>query len=456
MVRVDRLRPWYQRNRLDVALVALVLCVVAPWVHLVTAQVSSRYAFSAAIVEQQTIRLDDYQAILGIDRVEIDGHVYSDKAPGQPVLAVPAIAAGQALGAEPATVPRFRGNLGVWPATLVSSMIPLALLVVVMRRHAARVVGGNGVLAVLAVGGTTLLLPMGADLYSHVLSGLVGFGAWTVLSRAEDSKAVVIAGVLVGLGVTIEYPLLGIAGVLGIYLLVQRRIRHALYFAAAALPFVLAVGAYHWALLGDPTESPYTLKDGGRLHLLTLPGIDNTIDVFFGARGFVFTPIVLAGLVGLVLNRFWDRPLDPERLVAGAVVGGFLLLQIGWNNPWTGDSPGPRLVTPALPFLVVPCALVLQRLRTAFVVAIVGLGALAMGLALVTLQLLPHGAGLISGHVRNITDDRIGLGETLFTLAIGPAGWAVHLGLVALATAWLRVELRRPERATDPPTRAAA
>lgn len=446
---VRRIAHWIERNRLDAALAVFVLALVAPWVHLVTAQVSSRYTFSAAIVEQGTIRLDDYVGILGIDQVEIDGHVYSDKAPGQPVLAVPAIAIGQTLGAEPATVTKFRGNLGVWPATFVSSMIPLAVLVVLMRRHVSQMLGGSGLVAAMGVGGTTLLLPMGADLYSHVLSGLLAFGAWHLLSKTEVGEVgrIACAGALAGAAFSVEYPLLGVVGVLGLFLLLRRRVRDAVIFGAGAFPFVLAIGAYHWALLGDPTESPYTLKDGGRLHLLTMPGLDNTIDVFAGARGFLFTPIVLVGLAGVVVGRFWTNRLDAERWVPAAIVGGFLVLQIGWDNPWTGDSPGPRLVTPALPFLVVPCALVLRRMSRLSSSVVLGLGAVSMGLALVTLQLLPTGAGLIVGHVDNLMDDRIGLAETIFTLGLGSFGWVLHLALLLAAAVWLRSAAEREAHA---------
>ena len=432
-------RSWFDRNRLDIALFVFGLALVAPWVHLVTAQVASRYAFSAAIVEEHTAWLDSYTGILGIDQVEIDGHVYSDKAPGQPVLAVPAVAMGELLGAEPATVSRFRGNLGVWPPTFASAMVPFALLLVLMRRHARRhVSGGLALVASLAVGCSTLLLPMGADLYSHVLSGLFALAAWHLLSRSTPSpRVVVLAGACAGAAVSVEYPLLGVAGLLGLVLLVQRRWADAARYAAACAPFVAAVSAYHWVLLGDPTASPYTLKDGGRLHLLTLPGIHNTIDVFFGARGFVFTPIVLLGIVGIALHGVWCDAARTERLVVAAVIGGFLFLQIGWNDPWTGDSPGPRLVTPALPFLVVPVALMMRRVGHRVTAGLIGLGVVSMVLALVTLQLLPGGAALIVGHLDNIADDRIGLAATLFTLALGPAGWLVHAAVVVAAGAWL-------------------
>lgn len=440
---------WFERNRLDLALFLFGLALVGPWVHLVTAQVSSRYAFSAALVEQGTIRLDDYDPILGIDRVVIDGHIYSDKAPGQPLLAAPAVALGQGLGAQPATVPRLRENLGVWPATLVSAMLPFAALLVLMRRHARRFVGpGRALAAAMAVGCTTLLLPMGADLYSHVLSGTLSLTAWHLIGGARRWWwQAPIAGAAAGLAVAVEYPLLAVAGVLGLALLWQRRWRDAWWFGVAATPFVVGVGVYHWILLGDPTASPYTTKDGGRLHLLTLPGIDNTIDVIGGARGFVFTPVVLLGILGFAARSQWSTSAQLERVVAGTIVVGMLVLQIGWNDPWTGESPGPRLVTPALPFLVVSVALMIDRTGTRVFALVAALGALSMGLALVTLQLLPPGAGLISGHIENLRDDRFGLGPTLFSMAVGPWGWALHFGLVFGATVGLWRAYRRPQTA---------
>src|SRR5690606_30310162 len=87
----------------------LALCLVwvvaiGPIVHDMTAQGAPRIALTGALVDDRRITIDDY--LVGFDYTERDGHIYSDKAPGQEVLAIPAYVASQVVGADAAIVPR--------------------------------------------------------------------------------------------------------------------------------------------------------------------------------------------------------------------------------------------------------------------------------------------------------------------------------------------------------------
>jgi len=159
------------------ALALLFAVVVVPVVQEYTATSAPRYTLAAALVEHRTIELDRYRANVFVDRLELDGHLYSDKAPGQPVFSIPAYAVARAVGAEPATVVRLRGNLGVWAVTVWSSAVP-GLAMVLLMAAAARPLGGRAaVVGSAGVAFGTLVLPYSAQLYGHVLAGALGFGA---------------------------------------------------------------------------------------------------------------------------------------------------------------------------------------------------------------------------------------------------------------------------------------
>ena len=56
---------------------------------------NSRFDLVRAILERGTVRIDAYAQNTG-DKATFDGHAYSDKAPGQALASVPAVAAGSA------------------------------------------------------------------------------------------------------------------------------------------------------------------------------------------------------------------------------------------------------------------------------------------------------------------------------------------------------------------------
>jgi hypothetical protein len=127
-----------------------------------------------------------------------------------------------------------------------------------------------------------------------------------------------------------------------------------------------------------------------------------------------------------------------------------LALQAGWGNPWGGEMPGPRYMIPALPLLAPGLAAtwrrdgVLERAALLWSVA-------AMSLPLITLHLVPDGGVAGIEHLRNI--DRFGVSPTVWTVALGPLGWAVY-GAMVVGAAWLlwrEVATRSPTSAGAPP-----
>lgn len=417
--------------RVDLALAALLIAAIGPFVQTLTAQGAARYSLTAAVVEQGTVRLDAYEATLGMDRVELDGHLYSDKAPAQPLLGVPVLAVAKALGDEPATAGRLEGNLGLWSQTLVFCTLPAAALIVLMRRHAARSVPSDlAILAAISLSFGTMLLPFSTALYGHMMATTLGFGAWHLLSRHEPSTgAVAAAGTLAALAVATEYPL-GLASIiLGIWVLWRLGFRSAVVFGVPHLAVGIGLVLYNSAVYGT-AGSGYARK--GDPSAITAPRLDNVIEMLVGAKGFIYTPIVIVGII--VLASSLRR--RPALAVPAAMVVAYYSLQAGWPNPWGGGGPGPRYTSPMLPYLVVPVAIALARLTGARRAIVTGVGIVSMGLIVVTYELADE---LLIGHLENIR--QFGVNPTIYTMAIGPLGWLLHAitviaALAVLRTAW--------------------
>lgn len=418
------------------ALAILLVVVVGPLVQIATAQPLVRFAQTAALVEHGSLRVDPYQETLLVDRVDFEGHVYSDKAPLQAFLAVPVYAAGKAVGMGSADVVRPSGNLGLWWMTLWSSTLPAAGLVLLMHRACRRVSPGAATPAVAALAFGTLLLPFAGELYGHVLCALLAYGAWTLIDDGPIRWwTVPAAGALAGASVSVEYPMVLVALILAVAVLVLRGVRALGHFCLGAVPFGAFLLWYHWAAFGDPLTDPYRLKPqhaDASAAVTGLPRPAQAVEVLLGSRGlWLFAPVTAVGVIGLVL--LWKRgpgPARPSAAVGLAVFVALWAMQSGWSNPWGGEMPGPRYMIAALPFLAPGVAAVGER--WAGVVRVAGVwGLVAMVGPLLTVHLVFDGG--ITG-LSNLENFRFyGASPALPVLALGDVGWLVYGVAVVLA-----------------------
>ena len=165
------------------------------------------------------------------DKAYYHHHFYSVKAPGMDFLAFPVYAGLRAVGLEHEHLPSahsiaavgddLRG--GIWPVSLWVVLLPLALLLLLVRRLVDRLEPGFGTIAALTVGVASLALPFAISLFSHDLSALLGLAAFAVLWRERRGppslRLVLAAAVLAGYGIVTEYPLGIVAAILGAYAL---------------------------------------------------------------------------------------------------------------------------------------------------------------------------------------------------------------------------------------------
>jgi hypothetical protein len=428
-----RIQDAYRRHRTDLLLAAVVALLVAPILQPLMDQQQSRYALTAAIHDHRTVVLDRYD--LGVDRAERDGRLYSDKAPGQAVLALPAYAVYRALGGVPAEDDQPLGNLGLWSVSLWTAALPTVGCALLMRRLARRVSPGHATVAALATVTGTILLPFGTQLFSHALTAFLCLAAYLLLLR-EERTALAAAGGLMGMAVASEYSV-GLAAVALTAVAVVRHRARAAWFVLGGLPFAAALAAYHWVVFGGPLRLPYHYA---RIHAADvglvgarLPRPDMLARVLLGERGLLLlTPIVLAGVVGAVLvaRGRGDRRL--HGVVALVMFALFVGLQGGWANPTGGWSPGARYAVPALPFLVVGVARAWERWPRALVAAAL-IGTAAMLLATLTLPLAPRGETAVLWWLERVRDGRTA--RTLVTWHLGPPGLLLPPA-VAAVVAW--------------------
>ena len=343
------------------ALLAIIVIPVFP--HFVSPNEMTRWATAASLVERHTFEITPLLPLLGgsafEDASEVDGRIYSNKAPGAALAGLPAYALARAVAGPPsAATMRMTANA----MRFLAATVPLLLLAwAVVRASGRRGAAPERIDAtVLALLFATPLFVYGLLNFSHALTAAALFGAWALLfSEPNGAVNAYAAGALMGLATVSEYPC-AIAAVV----LVACAWRRAPRIIAGALPFAIGLAVYDKLLFG----SIFALSSGNERNAqfrslaqqgvfgIGLPQPSTLLRLLFDpSRGlFVFAPILLVAIA--TLPRAW-RVLPREAFLALVLVPAALIVfYSGYPNWHGGWSVGPRYLVPAIPFLLFPLA----------------------------------------------------------------------------------------------------
>ncbi|MGQ0832758.1 MAG: hypothetical protein ACT4OV_13885 [Microthrixaceae bacterium] len=374
-----------------------ILCITGPLIQVWTAQPASRYTLSVAVVDDHSLRIDPYVGLLGVDRAVFEGHTYSDKAPYQPLLAVPAYAVFRAAGGAPfpivdqEQVINRSTHVGLWWVTLWSTTIPAILLTLAVRRLVGQVNPRLATTVALAVTLGTTMLPFTSWLFGHVLAAMWVALAWVLLRPEEPSYGTCLAaGALLGAGIGTEYPVAVVALLLLLDLARQRRWIAAVWLSAGTVLATVPMLVYNWLVFRNPFEVSYqghlpNFQGAGAFGVfnLTLPQPDEVARALISDRGlFVLTPIALLAVIGCVSAIAEGGRIRRDGWLGIAALVGFVVLSTGIDG-LGGDSPGPRYLIPMFPLLAVPLTIVWQRFPRPCIAATF-IGGVTMWMAAVT------------------------------------------------------------------------
>lgn len=380
-----RRRVWRVDVLLGLAVILLSGFVIQDW----SSQPASRYLLTVAAVDDHSLELDPYEAYLGVDQAPFHGHLYSDKAPYQPLLVAPAYQVYRWAGGHPFPTGfgakrhfQDRTNYGLWWLTLWASTIPAAALAVVMRRLVARVDAGLATPIAAAIVLGTTILPFAGWLFPHVLAALGVAGAWHLLRRGgavpSSPRSTFVAGCLLGVGIGTDFTVALIALIVLVHVVVERRWTRVVALSAGTVTATVPLLIYNWAVFGKPFETAYQghLKSfHGRgafgVYNLQIPRLAEVSKALVGSRGlFVLTPTMLLAVIGAVLAINTRSPIRRDAWVGLTALIGMVIISTGIDG-LGGDSPGPRYLIPALPLLAVPLIELWRRAPRASAIAAV-------------------------------------------------------------------------------------
>jgi len=340
---------------------------------------NTRFDLVRAIVERHTLSIDAYHSNTG-DKAIKDGHYFSDKAPGQPLLAVPAAVltrlAFHAVGTDPESARALVATS--YFCNLFSVALPMALAGACLFWIGLRLGFGGDAAAfgALAMGLGTPMWAYATLFWAHALAGaclLIAFAAVLRLDPSERDVEVFygfIVGLLAGWTTVTEYPAAPASAILALFAVARvwssgwpRRLRVAGGVAAGALVCVAALMLYLKAAFGSAFHTSYYYEIGtfavnGQGFIgLKYPRIDVVFRLLFGTkRGlFYFAPVAAAAPFGLWLLRR-SPATRAAGLTAAAVFVYYLLFNASYGEWSAGWSYGPRYMGAGIPMLCVGLA----------------------------------------------------------------------------------------------------
>lgn len=440
------------------------------------------------------------------DKSWIEGRFYSVKAPGLPALLMPFNELFQATGADdlardaaeraraggarqwtyrglnvhaygydPERALRVKALLAaqaptIWALGLLGSVLPALGLLLLVRSLAERWRPGLGTATALSLGMGTLVMTFAVNLFGHVMAALMAFAVFALLWHERQGGPrlglVMLAGLISGLAVVVEYPIALAGAILGLYAVLHPRAlgrglsplaARAGVYAAGVIAGVLPLLAYNLWAFGSLTTMSYDnavdrqgftghdtlgLNSGGFFGI-TWPDGRVALELLISPRGLLaLTPVVAMALVGTVLLH--RRGMKAEALTIGAIAAAFFVYDTGYWLPFGGGTPGPRFLIPLLPFVGVALVEAWRRFPATTLVTSV-CGAVVMAIATVTYPLIGTGSlwqwwdRVESGTFQHTLPTVFGAGADWLTILPVLAGFVLAAVLGARATGPLPV-----------------
>ncbi len=395
------------------------------------------------------------------DKAVYHGHYYSDKAPGTVALAlIPFASAARILSLGGADLDSKDGWLfSSWLACAGSIGIITSLGALAMFAWLSKYVSAKwAILTTVTVFLGAAPLPYSTMMFSHSsVIGLLAIAIWALgIGTAEASigdnevgKRMVanwrdmIAGFACGWVLASEYSAGLVVAALLLWVISNRR-QGAFYFCAFAIPPLLLIPAYSWACFGDPWTLAYSyqasfppMKEG--IYAIKWPDPETALKLLFSpARGlFFWTPFfIMAGFGYWYLIRksqrlFWYMYVPP--LLQVVIISGRV-----WDWP-AGPTWGPRLLSPMIPLLALPCAYGVKRFPW------LGLPLAAYSLLVTTLATLTNACPPFQEHPYPLLDFNIpillkGTLSPNLGLVVGLRPYAsigLYYGILGLGSIWL-------------------
>src|SRR2546423_347005 len=310
------------RGRLAVVAILCAAVGAATLIQALGWNQTSHFALVRAL-SNGTATIDPYANTTG-DKARYHGHWYSARAPGLAAVALPAYEVLRHTGVDQGIKKDIEAGKKtdkmIWLLSIWAALIPAVLTMLLVRHIGDWLAPGYGTAAGMTLGIGTLFLPFSTLLFSHVFTALLAFGAFALLWRERDRAgpdrlwALALAGLLIGYGISTEYPILFAGIVLGVYAISRGQvIRRGLAFAGGVAAGVVPLALYDRLAVRSFTHLAYAdiPKQQHGFFGIQLPNPKVAVELLFSSRGPLTPgPLLILGVVRAVLLDPRGRPAE--------------------------------------------------------------------------------------------------------------------------------------------------
>jgi hypothetical protein len=354
---------------------------IGPGYSTANSNVVTRMGLVYGILENHTLTIDPFSPFTR-DKAEFNGHYYLDKAPGMSLMALASVGVFLSvlhalhISTAPIVADKFTSSYyaSVWFVCFVTSALFTALAAVALYFVArdCRASRGAALFGALVFGLATPAAGWATTFFGHATAGACLFipFALTVLATDVDGlgRRDVAAGLLIGAlfawSVVVEFtsaPTVLVLVGFGLYrlshlpasggkkkLLLGGLIGGAIAILPLAIYNAVAFGSvFH---IGYQNEVGFNGMNEG-LFGISLPSLHVLREIIFGPyRGILWVCPLLIFVPFAYWSAFRKLP-SGMALVSLLVPIIYFLINSGYYYWDAGSSTGPRLVTPALPFI---------------------------------------------------------------------------------------------------------